>query len=332
MASIFRFFRRQCAVKEAPRPVELLDGSGGHGSRAAFHARFATSDGADWLALGASVVGNAKKASGRRCEDYCHFTNLAPGVAILILADGAGSCSASAKGAEFVARFGTATAIRATLSRAAGRRKCAISDLLQRSSEADWTSWARGAVAAVRENLLELSKRNRVELEALSSTLVACIVTANRLFVVHVGDGRGSFKTENGDWHPLFEPVLGENAGETIFVASPFASTEEFEQFIHCHVYDEQADEICLMSDGCEAPSFLTSVYRPEDGRYHRSNIPFSGFLGAIRPFVMAFPDDPREALNRWIAFVKEGSPKLAAETDDKTLVYALRNPYPVLP
>lgn len=326
MESIFRLFRRRPPVVASSGQAKLLNGLQGHGARAAFLARFATNDGADWIALGASVAGRAKEASGRRCEDYCHFAQLDPGVVLLILADGAGSCDASAKGAEFVARFGLASALKTTLNAAAEENGRELGALLQSSSAAEWTVWARNAVEIVRSELLELATRRSIELESLSSTLIACALTANRLFVVHVGDGRGAYKTRSEGWRPLFEPVMGENAGETIFVASPFETLKDFGQFVRCHVHDESADEICLMSDGCEAPSFLTSIHSPEDGRYHRANIPFSGFLDAIRPFVRGFSETPREALAQWVDFVKQGSPKLKAETDDKTLIFALRH------
>lgn len=325
MALIFKW-RNQRGIRTAsPSAVPPVTTSGGKGARAAFAAHFSTGTDSEWKAIGASVPGGAKVSSSKRCEDYCHFVELYPGVGLFAVADGAGSCMLSGIGAEFVARFAVAPIIMETVRSALSPPGTAPDKFLKTIGREEWTSIAQTAVEFLRQSLERLAVKRRVNVEDLSSTLIVCLVLDDRVLVVHVGDGRGAFRYTDGTWLPLFEPLIGENAGETIFVPSS-TDAQVFAQFVRCHIHIGDIAEICLMSDGCEAPSFQTTIFDHKAGRHRRANIPFPGFLNAIEPFVSSLDWKSSQGLVDWITFVKEGSPKLRDEQDDKTFVYAYRS------
>jgi hypothetical protein len=303
-----------------PQPVysrETVD------PRISFAEDFRISPECTWKVVGASVPGRSKFAQRRRCEDYASYFEIASGCGVLVVADGAGSAARSDVGAEFVAKIALPRALRAAAVGAGESARSALTPLLVAMPEAAWATLARQAIRETYSALCKLARRLKVDVEELSSTAIACAILPGRLLVVHVGDGRGAYHTREGGWAPLFEPIIGENAGETVFVASPIYDLPGYPEYIRCSVHDVNADAVCIMSDGCEKATFILHTLDEQTGKYKRSNLPFTGFFDELPPYLDRLSEAGKNIPGAWGAFLTDGTNKLAQEQDDKSMIVA---------
>jgi hypothetical protein len=296
-------------------------------ARKTVRGQFIARDGQGWQVIGASVPGLRHLREHRPCEDYCSFTVLAEICGLMIVADGAGSALHASVGSEIIATDVIPSATREVIAATCRDVGCTASDLLQAIDENQWRLVAASILARARECLRDHAAKRNMVFADLAATLVCCIILSNRLLVMHVGDGRGTYRDISGGWQPLFEPVLGRNAGETVFLTAPLCDPQISSIFFETYVHECPTDFVAIMTDGCEKGSFELHrrIARSEaDERYCRTNIPHPAFFNALPQFTKTVleQDEPE---SHWVSFLHRGVKKFAEEYDDKTMLVALR-------
>jgi hypothetical protein len=311
------------ATAHGHRPSAIAEAPARTTARGEFIAR----DGGVWQVIGASVPGIRHVQEHRACEDYCSFTILAEICGLLVVADGAGSALHASTGSRVVAEDIIPSATRQVIEVACAEAGRSVPDLLHAINEKHWRQVAASILARARDSLRDCAGKRNMEFGDLATTLICCIVLSDRLLVMHVGDGRGTYRDTSGNWQPLFEPMLGRNAGETIFLTADLFDPEMSRAFFGTYVHEGPTDFVAIMTDGCEKGSF--ELHRrvslsEADERYCRTNRPHPPFFNALPQFTKAAleQDEPEP---HWVSFLNRGVDKFAEEYDDKTMLVALR-------
>jgi hypothetical protein len=277
--------------------------------------------------IGASVPGIRHVRDHRSCEDYCSFTVLTDSCGLMVIADGAGSALHAGVGSEVIAKDIIPSVTRQVIETTCREAGCTAADFLHAINENKWRQVAASILAQARECLRDYAAKRNVAFGDLAATLICCIILSDRLLVLHIGDGRGTYRDMSGNWVPLFEPVLGRNAGETVFLTAPLCDPEISMVFFGTYLHECRTDFVAIMTDGCEKGSFELHrrIARSEaDERYCRTNIPHPAFFNALPEFTKAVlqQDEPE---SHWVSFLRCGVDKFAEEYDDKTMLVALR-------
>ena len=182
----------------------------------------------DWHLASAESQGVGHQKSGTPCQDKTLF-QVSDDVAVIALADGAGSASLS----HFGATVATET----------------ISNLLASEFDGLYMDAESDVATHILATLLDALGAKSLELDCqpsqLASTLLAVAVKKGRYIAVHIGDGViGALG--NTTIEVISEPDNGELANETKFVTSADAIE-------HLRLYRNQAKKysgFILMSDG----------------------------------------------------------------------------------
>ena len=296
-------------------------------TRKTVRGQFKARDGQGWQVIGASVPGLRHLREHRPCEDYCSFTVLADICGLMIVADGAGSALHASVGSEIIAADVIPSATREVIEATCRDAGCTASDLLQAIEESQWRHVAASILARARERLRDHAAERNMVFADLAATLVSCIILSNRLLVMHVGDGRGTYRDISGGWQPLFEPLLGRNAGETVFLTAPLCDPQISSVFFGAYIHECATDFVAMMTDGCEKGSFELHrriAQSEADERYCRTNIPHPAFFDALPQFTKAVLEQDEPEMH-WVSFLRQGVDKFAEEYDDKTMLVALR-------
>jgi hypothetical protein len=296
-------------------------------ARKTVRCQFIARDGQGWQVIGASVPGLRHLREHRPCEDYCSFTVLADICGLMIVADGAGSALHASVGSEVIARDVIPSAARQVIEAVCRDAGCNAGDFLNAIRESQWRQVAASILARARQCLRDYAAERNIAFRDLAATLICCIILSDRLLVMHVGDGRGTYRDASGSWQPLFEPVLGRNAGETVFLTAPLCDPEISSVFFGTYVHECRTDFVAIMTDGCEKGSFELHrrvMQSDADERYCRTNVPYPAFFDALPQFTKAVleQDEPE---SHWVSFLHRGVEKFAEEHDDKTMLVALR-------
>jgi hypothetical protein len=296
-------------------------------ARTTVRREFMTGDGESWQVIGASVPGIRHVREHRLCEDYCSFTVLADYCGLMVVADGAGSALHSSVGSEVLAKDIIPCASRQVIEARCRGAGCIAYDFLHAINERQRRRLAASILARARDCLRYYADKGNMVFDDLAATLICCIVLSDRLLVMHVGDGRGTYRDTSGSWQPLFEPVLGRNAGETVFLTAPLCDPEISRVFFAAEVHECRTDFVAIMTDGCEKGSFELHrrIAEPEvDERYRRTNIPHPAFFNALPQFTNSVLEQDEPEVH-WVSFLHRGVEKFAEEYDDKTMIVALR-------
>lgn len=185
----------------------------------------------------------AGAAQGRRhetdnepCQDVAS-TYLDAGIAVVALADGAGSASQSRRGAQLAVK----NVIRTLRDEFAQLLQLSEVELKDR------------IVACVQRSLQRAAAGKNVSPVEYAATLLFAASDGARFFIGQLGDGRiAGFNAGTEKWQPMFAPCKGEFFNETAFVTSSNAagylnvmqgSISDFPSFV-------------LMSDGAEDSLF----------------------------------------------------------------------------
>lgn len=255
-------------------------------------------DGSMWRWAASSATGRSHLRSGLPCQDRFGLRVLPNGTLIAALADGAGSATHGAIGAE--------TAVTSVLSSlyaalAIGRTDL---DVLMREAAQE----ARLAVVA-------RSSSEETDSRQYASTLLALVLTLDKGAAMQIGDGVIVVKQENeADWTWLIWPQRGEYANTTFFLTDPAAL-----RHLDVQTFPGSITDATLMSDGLECLAL-----RYADQSVHQ---PF--FSGMIRPLLHASGTDEiaplSDSLRQFLA-----SEQVSSRTDDDvSIILATRRPLP---
>jgi len=273
----------------------------------------------DWAIAYSSVLGNSHIQENLPCQDAClvEFEN---GYGIAVVSDGAGTCPNSHIGSKLACTFAHYH-FRQLIA------KHKLFENRQMPLKQEWDDIAFEAFFNVKSDLANFSIQENINFKSLSCTLICTIFSPYGLLVAHIGDGRGGYLKDN-KWHSMFTPFRGEFANETVFVTSEIWEVGLVEKYIPTHIIEYPVDAFCLLSDGCEKASFEVNLYDKENEVYFDPNLPFPNFFN---PNVEALKKLKKEGKTQdeinelWSNFLTNGNDKFILETDDKTMILAIR-------
>ena len=277
-----------------------------------------------WIAAHASVRGKGHVESGLPCQDDHNWAPLPehPSWGVAVVSDGAGSAANSDRGSKRVVE--TATAMFTALLR---EQQWANGQSLPEAEA--WTTMARRTLRAIADDLTVFSEQETLPLRSLSATLIVVIFGPTGLLATHVGDGRAAGRRySDGGWQPLIEPYHGEEANVTVFLTSDIWESDAMGTYVGASVFPEPFDAFALLSDGCEMATFSLSRLNEETGLKQETNQPHPPFFNpnveALRAMHAQGLSAP-EINGLWHSLLHDGVPRLAHESDDKTMIVAVR-------
>ena len=277
----------------------------------------------DWSYLYASVKGKGHVEENIECQDYSDvFIN--QDYTICVVSDGAGSCANSSIGAENVVKL----------------VNIHFSKLIE---ENDWHTtqnditlekWQQASYEALRKVRDDLERKS-IEFDSfksLSCTLIVVIHLHNKLLVTHIGDGRAGYCNLNNEWYPMMTPYKGNYNNETVFITSDIWKDEVgLCKYIESKIFDDVIKAFCLLSDGCENASFECYKFNKKSKAMEDINKPYKKFfqenVDVHIPYLVKAQKDQKELNEIWGNFLNSGNEKLKNESDDKTMILAVKVP-----
>ena len=121
-------------------------------------------------------------------------------------------------------------------------------------------------------------------------------------------------------------PHKGQLANSTVFMTMLDASTVE--QLVRVSFIPARTRAVVALSDGPEDVCWQVSAFNPSGQKVVDPNQPSNDFLGKIAnqlASAVAKRVTQAELDKLWQKFLTDGSPKLKAQVDDKTMLLALR-------
>lgn len=248
-----------------------------------------------WQVGGAAVIGTAHRCAvpPRGCDDVCAWRHLPERALAIAVADGAGSASHAAQGAD--------AAVQAALDAV---EQAAMAPLP--ASAQAWHEFLPKILTAA-----QLGVQSRVEapfnVHDYATTLIVAIITTEWVAVVHVGDGASIIQESDGEIRVLTWPHNGVYINETVFIISPQAHKEA--QMVVCP--RGTINGLALLTDGIE-PISLNMTHKVASTAFFQ---PLFAFVGQ--------PATEEERNAQLAAFL--ATDRVNERTDDdKTLVLAL--------
>ncbi|GAB4478669.1 MAG: PP2C family serine/threonine-protein phosphatase [Thermoflexibacter sp.] len=269
----------------------------------------------DWIVVWASAIGGLHAKENLPCQDACLVKNLGKGWGIATLADGAGSCENSHKGAEQCVQLAIQH-----FANLIHQKQWIEKNFLP--YETEWKKLASEHLLLVKQDLQIFAQQNAITLDSLSCTLIVLVYSPSGLLLTHIGDGRAGYLNGKTEWHSLMTPFKGEEANQTIFITSEFAEN------IGVKLIKEEIQAFCLLSDGCEKAAFECNLFDKEKNIYYDPNRPFPKFFN---PNILALKELEKQQKNQdemnqlWQYFLMNGNAQLRHEPDDKTLILGVR-------
>jgi hypothetical protein len=248
-----------------------------------------------WHIIGASVQGTSHQKNDLPCQDAHGYRVLPSGVAIIAVADGAGSADQSAEGAQCAVEqviFSLDTVL-------AKRLPC---------TEGGWQSLLTEAFHQARQAIAQLAETENVSWRAFATTLTCAVASDKWLVVGQIGDGIVVARCEDGGLFAATQPQHGEYANETFFL-----TMNEALQRVEVRVYPQPVQALAVMTDGLIRLSMDVAGNEPHPPFFR----PLLAFAAQI--------EDEAEAQEQLAAFL--ASDRVCARTDDdKTLVLAVQS------
>ena len=269
-------------------------------------AAMAPEDG--WAHLKASVKGFRKPFLQDAHEVVIDGEN-----AVLLVCDGAGSMRNSKSGADFVVKH-LGGKLRELLK---------SGDVLSKDI---WPDLARKLFLEAAQDLNAKAQADRLPFDTFGCTCIVVFAGADFVACAHVGDGRAGYLDASGHWRALMTPHKGALANSTVFMTMLDAGSVS--QLVRVNFVEGRTRAVVAMSDGPEDVCWQVSTFDPAGQKVVDPNQPSNEFLGKIANQLAGATAKKvtQDALDKlWQNFLTEGSPRLAAQVDDKTMLMALR-------
>ena len=261
-----------------------------------------------WAHLKASVTGFRKPFLQDAHEVVIDEENV-----VLLVCDGAGSLKNSKAGADFVVKQ-MGDKFRELLKSGAAL------------SMERWSEWARSSFLATSQALKAKAMAERADPDSFGCTCIAVLAGKDFVACAHVGDGRAGYLDSSGYWLALMKPHKGVLANSTVFMTMLDASSVD--GLVRVSFHGVRTRAVVALTDGPEDVCWQVSVFNPSGQIVVDPNQPSNEFLGKIANQLAGatVKKVPQPDLDRlWHKFLTDGSPKLAAQVDDKTMLMALR-------
>lgn len=273
-----------------------------------------------WLAAFASVLGNGHKTQGLPCQDACAYQSTSENSAVAVVCDGAGSCENAAQGAKKTVEFALSHFV-------ALMRKHNFFTRLP--SQKNWQRLAQRILLRVREDLKKYGEQQEIDFNSLSCTLIVVLACPNGLLVTHIGDGRAGYCNAHGEWLAMLTPFKGEETNQTVFMTSAQLATENNAAYMESRVINEAVNAFCVLSDGCERASYQCNLFDEKTHCFYDPNLPYPQFFNPNLKILQELHQQHKtqtEINTLWADFLATGTASLITETDDKTLILAVRH------
>ncbi len=265
-----------------------------------------------WIVVYACALGHLHTREGLPCQDACAVKDLGRGWGVAAVADGAGSCQNSDKGAQQTIHLAIEHFVNLV-------HKSQWIEKNQLPTANQWKTMALENLMLIKEDLEIFSTQNNIDFDSLSCTIILLIYSPIGLLITHIGDGRAGYMNANQEWLSMITPFRGEEANQTIFI------TSDFEKTVESNVINEKIGAFCLLSDGCEKSAFECNLYDKEKNLYYDPNRPYPKFFNPNLLALSNLNGKSQEEMNLlWQLFLTEGNPQLRNEPDDKTLVLGM--------
>jgi hypothetical protein len=242
--------------------------------------------------VAASVIGKAHLQQGKGNEDFFCLASRLDGTLVLAVADGAGSASCGAEGAEL-----------ATI--------CALeflSEVELPTTEESWQALMQETAQHVHNALEAHAITQEKEARDFACTLLVTVLTPLYISALQVGDG-AIVGVNNETVTTLTNAAHGEYASETVFVTS-----QDYLEHCSCVlVSSENLTGLALLTDGLEPVAMNLQTGEP-----------FAPFFNPLFRFA-GDEKDSYEKSQSLAAFL--ASERISQRThDDKTLVLVVRS------
>jgi Protein phosphatase 2C len=277
----------------------------------------------DWNYLFASVRGKGHIEENIPCQDYCSvFPHT--GYTICVVSDGAGSCENSHIGSETVTQSANIhfSSLVEEKKWNKGKKKITLEE---------WQQTSQKTLRAIRDDLEKISIQG-YNFKSLSCTLIVVIQIKNKLLVTHIGDGRAAYCNSNDEWVAMLTPYKGRYSNETVFITSDIWEDDtSLNKYIKSTVVVEKIKAFCLLTDGCENASFECYKLDEETQIPEDINKPFKDFfhenVNLHIPNLIKSQKSQQELNQIWESFLTDGNDTLKSESDDKTMILAVKVP-----
>jgi hypothetical protein len=249
----------------------------------------------EWRLVGAAVTGTSHLKVQKPCHDAFGYKQLADGVVIMVVSDGAGSAAH--------AEVGSAVAVETTLMSLERQLAAAIP-----SDEARWQEGLHTSFQEARAAVEQAAQTDGEPVREYAATLVTLILADGWTVGALIGDSAAVALTETGELISLCPAQKGEYANMTNFLVMPDALDR-----LDIQARPETALKAAVFSDGLAELAMNIAENRP-----------YPPFFTPLFAFVEHSED---AALSR--AQLQEflNSERINARTDDdKTLVLASRS------
>ena len=255
----------------------------------------AVTTGSGWRVVGASVQGESHRRTGQVCQDSHGWQEVAEGVLVVSVADGAGSAACS--------EIGSALAAQSAVHDATQRLHCEIPD-----SDADWRLLLRNVFQVARHGLEAQAAELEFSPLDLATTLLLVIATRHWLAAGQVGDGAVVGRLKDDSFRAFTQPNTQEYINETTFLTSP-----TYLDNVQYVVHKGPVTGLALFTDGLQ----MLALKMPQAA-------PHTAFFAPLLHLLAEAPErDKAEAQLR--GFLQ--SPRITQRADDDlTLVLAVRD------
>ena len=271
-----------------------------------------------------SSIGKSHLGNNTPCQDNHACGNIDDDWGIAVICDGAGSAENSQLGSQFVSEQAYSM-FKDVISKGEFYRKKRLPD------DDEWNTIVNSIIKQIQVKLKNLAIEKNIDNASLACTLIVVVYTPYGLLVSHIGDGRAGYLNKQGEWKSIIKPHKGEESNQTIFLTSK----ELFDERLlmsdvpvpENRVIDDVPMAFTLMSDGCENSAFSCSKFDNETQTWTDPNSPYSNFFNPLMQQLTGMAKAKvslEDANKKWRDFIESGVPKLAEESDDKTLILAI--------
>lgn len=272
-----------------------------------------------WVYACASTIGNYHIEHGIPCQDYSSVViDDSQTFGVAVVCDGAGSLKNSHIGAAFLGE--AAIAVFQDFFKEQPEQ-------IESLDEKQWRKLAFNRCSAIDKKMYKFATTKGIEYLSLGSTIILLIFSKSTLLVMHIGDGRGAYKSKEKTWLPLFKPHKGENANETVFFTSKLWKKMDSDYFDTAIIRNDYS-AFTILSDGCENACFEHYIKDKKTGKYHDPNRPYTPFLEPNLPILR---NVRRQGLSQkkinenWKQFLTHGNAVLKKEGDDKSMILCVK-------
>jgi hypothetical protein len=244
-----------------------------------------------WNVIAASVTGETHFKQGKGNEDAFCLASRLDGSLVLAVADGAGSASCGAEGAELATTFAVKF----------------LSDIELPTIEESWQAVMLETVQHVHNALESQAITRAKDIKDFACTLLVAVLTPTHIAALQIGDGAIVGMNDEAITR-LTRAAHGEYASETVFVTS-----QNYLEHCSCAVLSSQdITGLALLTDGLEPVAVNLQTGEP-----------FAPFFMPLFRFACS-EKEPHEKSQALVAFLT--SERLSKRThDDRTLVLAVR-------